>query len=154
MKSILVLAFVLLTGHLFAQMPSPFERIAKPTPATVKFLKAVGDSTSSPLVVNAVRFAITPVSYSYPGNHVQVGAGIVYEHMRYNSSTVAYDVAWGIGAFAWYNTPITTGNAGTTPPVSYGPAVLFPWTNGLVLAGGSFDGHTFGGVVGLNIKLN
>lgn len=147
MKSILIAFLLFVSASVVAQ--SPFKSIPKPAMRYSLTLNSIIRPDSN---INAVRFSITPVSYSYPNNHVMVGAGVAYENLSYNFGTEKWTTNWSAGCYGWYNTVLPTSKTTKQLPISYGPAATF--LNGILLIGVGYDGANWGAILGASIPLN
>lgn len=151
MKFKLFLCVVLLVWAAASDAQSFFAPISKPVQAVRNpFIHATTVAPDSTL--NAFRPVVSVAAYSYPGNHAMTGVGAAYEHLKYDRTAQKWDVIYSFGAYAWYNTPLPSGESTNQTPVSFGFAATV--LNGLLLAGIASDGTHIGPVIGVNINLN
>lgn len=154
MKSFLIaVIFLLACSALHAQsFVKPVAHIKKPV---YGFYRAL---TPGVVAVDSVKNLLRPTVsgaaafYSSGQSSAVVGAGVAYQHLNYAASADRWTVLWSIGAYAWYNTPLPSGQSTNTRPVSVGAAAqLF---DGLILVGVATNFKQIGPVLGININLN
>lgn len=129
-----------------------FGRVGAVEPTAKPVNKFYFNATQPDSTIKAFRPVVSPIAYSYPGNHAMIGAGVAYEELDWNYGSQVWDVPWSVGVYAWYNTPLPSGTSTNNTPVSFGPAITV--LNGTLLLGAAYDAHKLGAVVGINIKLN
>lgn len=99
--------------------------------------------------MNAFRPIVNVASYGVPGNTALSGAGISYQHLKFDETSQKWNAVWSINGLAWYSVPLS-GNENNR--VAYG--IAGGLMNNLLLVGVAYDGTKFLGTVGIGISLN
>jgi hypothetical protein len=103
-------------------------------------------------VKNAFRPLVGVAAFSEPGSQLMTGAGIGYQHLKWDYTVQKWNAEWSISALAWGAGSVQPGPQ--TPAFAFGPA--FGFFNNLILVGGAYD-FTHGqwiGCLSLGISLN
>lgn len=104
MKKITILTLIAIMFFGVTNAQSFFKAV--PKPITLHF--AVADSTiGTPATQNLIRPVANIASYTIPGNSLLSGAGIAYEHLKWNATTGRWDEVWSINALAWDKASLT-----------------------------------------------
>lgn len=148
------LFLVLLASGLGAQAQSFFAPLAKPTGKFVsRRLSLAADSvtmTPSPTTENAFRPITNVAAYAEPGNILMAGAGISYQHLKYDAPTQKWTCVWSVSAMGWAGGSV----APSTPAqaVSYG--IMVGMLNNLIMVGPALNGNKVQAVIAIGINLN
>lgn len=143
-KLLLLFSAVLLSFSCSAQsFFKPLPKLSK----TDKF--ALGVSADS--TMNAIRPVANIASYGFSNGSgsVMSGAGVSYQHLKYDAIADKWTSVWSVNALAWYSAPL---NSDQSTAFAYGVAVGF--LNNLILVGGAYDGHRVFPTLGIGISLN
>lgn len=147
-KKCRILAALLLTvGMSYGQ--SIFKPVPKVTmlPRVFRGVAALPDS-----FLNAVRPVVGVAAFSEPGNQLMTGAGLGYQHLKWNYGTAKWEAEYSVSLLFWAAGSVSPGPQ--IPAFAVGPTLgLF---NNLILLGAGYD-FTHGryiGAVSLGISLN
>jgi hypothetical protein len=159
MRKLVVFLAVLLFSGVSASAQSFFKPIPKVQPnytifpshgvyrgaaPTIYTIKA--DST-----FNTFRPVANIASYGLPGNILLTGAGVSYQHLKYDISTQKWNCIWSVNAMGWL-----TATPDPTQPnpnlASYGIAAGF--FNNLILVGVAANDNKFFATLGIGVSLN
>lgn len=101
-------------------------------------------------ILNAFRPITNIAAYAEPGNILMAGAGLSYQHLRWNATTTKWDCQWSVSAMGWAGGSV----APKTPAdaISYG--IMFGFMNNLIMVGPAFNGNKLQAVLSLGITLN
>jgi hypothetical protein len=112
-------------------------------------------SLSSDSVMNAFRPVANIASYGFThGSGVLLtGAGISWQHLKFDLSSNKWSCVYSISALGWYTAPLST-SEGPTSAFAYGISVGV--INNLIMIGGGINTTTnqFIGTIGIGISLN
>lgn len=113
-----------------------------------------GVAMTADSTLNAFRPITNIAAYAEPGNVLMAGAGISYQHLKYDFTNAKWKSIWSIAGMMWAGGSV----APQTPAdaISYGLMVGF--FNNLIMVGPAYNGGLKGskiqGVVSIGINLN
>lgn len=100
--------------------------------------------------MNAIRPILNVAAYAEPGNILMAGAGISYQHLRFDQPSQKWYCEWSVSGMGWAGGSV----APSTPAqaVSYG--IMFGILNNMIMAGPALNGKKLQAVVSIGISLN
>lgn len=152
-----IVLFLISFGALFAQTGFS-QSFFKSMPKVAQVQKAhVFSMTLAPTALpdsftNAFRPIVGVAAFSEPGNQLMTGAGVSYQHLKWDYSAQKWQSEWSVSGLAWAAGSVSPGPQ--TPAFAAGPALgLF---NNLILVGGAYDftHKQWIAVLSLGISLN
>lgn len=151
-KRCLIFAALLLTvGVSYGQSifkPVPKVRVTHYTMGKYGITPVAGPDSA----INAVRPVVGVAAFSEPGNQLMTGAGLGYQHLKWNYGTAKWEAEYSVSLLGWAAGSVSPGPQ--IPAFAAGPVVGF--FNNLVLLGGArdFTHKQWIGVLSLGISLN
>lgn len=100
--------------------------------------------------MNAFRPITNIAAYAEPGNILMAGAGISYQHLKWDATTAKWDCLWSISAMGWAGGSVAPKTP--TEAISYG--VMFGFLNNLIMVGPALNGNKLQAVISVGISLN
>jgi len=109
--------------------------------------------TTKDSTINAFRPVVNLAAYSLPGNQLMTGAGVSYQHLKYDPVTTKWEAIWSISAIQYIGTVVS--NLPNGKPIT-ATGIMAGLLNNLFMAGVAIDNNTgkFMTTVGLGISLN
>jgi len=102
-------------------------------------------------IFNTFRPVANIASYGLPGNIMLTGAGVSYQHLKYDINSQKWNCIWSVNAMGWLTA--TPDPAQSNPNLaSYGLALGF--LNNLILVGVAANDNKFFGTLGIGVSLN
>lgn len=114
----------------------------QPLIRTIAFLK---DST-----LNAWRPLANIAAYAEPGNILMAGAGLSYQHLKWDVINQRWDCQWSIAAMGWAGGSVAPKNPADI--VSYG--IMFGVLNNTIMAGPALNAGKLIAVISIGINFN
>lgn len=107
-------------------------------------------NTSMDSTMNAFRPVANIAAYAEPGNILMAGAGISYQHLKWDLTSQKWDCKWSLSGIMWAGGSV----APKTPvdAISYG--VMFGILNNLIMVGPAINGSKVIATVAIGISLN
>lgn len=150
-KFVLSIFLCLLTGSAYNQ--SFFKGIPKPTEARRSYsaysmeLAPVAAMDSS---LNVFRPIANIAAYAEPGNILMAGAGISYQHLKYDYVAAKWNCLWSISGIMWAGGSV----APSTPAQAISYGLMFGVLNNLFMVGPAINGNKVIATVAIGISLN
>ncbi|MEO5681456.1 MAG: hypothetical protein ABIQ88_02380 [Chitinophagaceae bacterium] len=137
-----------------ADAQSFVKRLPKPGDIAVQHGRLSNDSGTVIIVpadktINAFRPITNVAAYAEPGHILMAGAGVAYEHLKYDAKADKWKAEWSIAAVGWAGAPL---DGSKTDAVSYG--IMFGLANNLIMFGPALNNGKLMGVVSIGINLN
>lgn len=145
MKNLLLALFILIAGTTSAQsFFKPLPKVNEPR----EFALSLAVQKDS--ILNTIRPVASLVSYTIPGNILMAGAGISYQHLKWDYTNNKWNCIYSISALGYAGGSV----APSTPSqiVSYG--IVAGFFNNLLLVGAALNGNKVIATIGLGISLN
>lgn len=136
-----------------ANSQSFFKALPKPVSRGIK-----GPSLAAPesgvLEMNAVRPVVAFATYSEPGHILMAGAGVSYEHLKWDTQADKYKSTYSISALIFGGAGINASGPDQPAAITYG--VLVGFFNNLINFGPTYNFgiKKVGLAVGIGIPLN
>lgn len=107
-------------------------------------------NTSMDSTMNAWRPIANIAAYAEPGNILMAGAGISYQHLKWDITNQKWNCQWSISALGWAGGSV----APKTPAdaISYG--IMFGVLNNLIMIGPAINGNKVIATIAVGISLN
>lgn len=143
------LFFLFLIGlSLTIQAQSFFQPL--PKPALIK-AHHFGVSLSGATTMNVFRPVANLLSYGITNDNgaLLTGAGVSYQHLKWDDASQKWTVIWSINGLAWYAAPLSTDQS---TAFAYGASVGI--LNNLIMVGAAYNGTKFFPTLGIGISLN
>lgn len=145
-----ILIGLLIVGHI-----SSAQSFFKPLPKREQIVSSGGRfralvNTSMDSTMNAWRPIANLAAYAEPGNILMAGAGISYQHLKWDIANQKWNCQWSISALGWAGGSV----APKTPAdaISYG--IMFGALNNLIMVGPAINGNKVIATVAIGISLN
>jgi len=100
--------------------------------------------------LNAIRPITNIAAYAEPGNILMAGAGVSYQHLKWDFVNGRWNCIWSVSAMGWAGGSVAPQTAAQV--ASYG--VMLGLFNNLLMVGPALNGDKVIAVVGLGINLN
>jgi len=141
--------FLLAVSFVFATSCSA-QSFFKPIPKP--WQKKIGDafSLASDSLMNAFRPIVNVASFGLPGSVGLSGAGVSYQHLKFDLTSGKWNAIWSVNALAWYKVNLD----GSVNNQSFAYGVAGGVFNNLLLVGAAYDGKKVFATVGVGISLN
>ena len=144
MKSTLFILIIL------ASLNSYSQSFFKPVPKLytgARFNRALAAKDS---VMNAWRPLANIAAYAEPGNILMAGAGVSYQHLKWDGTNQRWNCQWSLAAMGWAGGSV----APKTPAdiVSYG--LLLGFLNNKIMVGPALNAGKLIGVISIGINFN
>lgn len=107
-------------------------------------------AAAQPTTMNSFRPVVGVAAYSIPDNMLMTGAGISYQHLTYNNTTLKWSSAYSISLLLYAGTSL----GATAGSDAVSPGLMFGVLNNLVLLGGTYVNGKFLVLTGIGINLN
>lgn len=143
----LIISLLLITTQI-CNAQSFFKPLPKPSRIyTLKFGLALAPDS----VINTFRPVANLASYGLSdGNGILLsGAGVSYQHLKWDATAQKWNAIYSINALAWYAAPLSSGQS---TAFAYGATVGF--LNNLILVGAAYNGSKFFPTIGIGVSLN
>lgn len=107
-------------------------------------------NTSMDSTMNAFRPIANIAAYAEPGNILMAGAGISYQHLKWDIASQKWNCQWSVSGIMWAGGSV----APKTPvdAISYG--VMFGVLNNLIMVGPAINGNKVIATIAIGISLN
>jgi len=145
-KCRIFVALLLTVGSTYGQS------IFKPVPKVAFHPRAFPGATLPDSTINAFRPVVGVAAFSEPGNQLMTGAGLGYQHLKWNYTTAKWEAEYSLSLLGWAAGSVSPGPQ--IPAFAFGPSVGF--FNNLILAGWGWDVTHRQGIyfLSLGISLN
>lgn len=146
MKTFLMLASIVLSCTASAQsFFKPVPKVNARTNFAFRAITVTKDST-----MNAWRPLVNIAAYAEPGNILMAGAGLSYQHLKWDITNQRWNCEWSVAAMGWAGGSV----APKTPAdiMSYG--IMFGVLNNTVMAGPAINSGKLIAVISIGINLN
>ena len=150
-KLMVFFALIFISGSCFCQ--SFFKPLKKPAILSASYNAysrslAVGPQPDS--LLNAFRPIASIAAYAEPGNILMAGAGISYQHLKYDYGASKWNCQWSISGIMWAGGSV----APSTPAQAISYGLMFGILNNLIMAGPAMNGNKVIATVAIGISLN
>lgn len=100
--------------------------------------------------MNAWRPMANIAAYAEPGNILMAGAGLSYQHLKWDITNQRWNCQWSVAAMGWAGGSV----APKTPAdiISYG--IMFGVLNNTIMVGPALNAGKLIGVISIGINFN
>ncbi len=147
-KLLIVIACALVAGQGSAQ--SFFKALPKREQIVSNGRMHALVNTSMDSTMNAIRPIANIAAYAEPGNILMAGAGISYQHLKWNISTSKWNCQWSISGLMWAGGSVAPSTP--TTAVSYG--LMFGFLNNLIMVGPAINNNKVIATISIGINFN
>lgn len=148
-KLLFIAAALLIGCSTYAQsFFKPIPKREKTVQVAQRFRALVNTSMDS--TMNAFRPIANIAAYAEPGNILMAGAGVSYQHLKWDVSNQKWNCQWSVSGLMWAGGSV----APQTPvqAISYG--IMFGAFNNLIMIGPAINGNKVIATVAVGISLN
>lgn len=125
--------------------PLPKVSVTHSMKLNVNSVAVVTDST-----MNAFRPIASVAAYTVPGNILLTGAGISYQHLKWDAVKQKWTSVWSIAGLGYVGAPLDP----TQPASNFGYGLLVGFLNNLIMVGPTLNGNKVYGTIAIGVSLN